>query len=106
MKVFDDEWAKAFCSKVNSNENYAEAGKTWEGDFIFIIKPSGGLDSEIKVTMLQENREGKIVTDGSIINQVPSKSEITFYKSNNNARFVRLKESYYNKLEEKIFKRG
>ena len=49
MKVFDDEWAKAFCAAVNSNKDYAEAGATWEGDFIFVIKPSGGLDAEIKL---------------------------------------------------------
>ncbi|MHA1917920.1 MAG: NAD(+)/NADH kinase [Candidatus Ranarchaeia archaeon] len=64
------------------------------------------LDSKIKVSLLQNKREGKIVSDGSIINKIPSKSEIVFYKSKNNARFVRLKESYYNKLQEKIFRRG
>jgi len=49
MKVFDDEWAKAFCAAVNSNKDYAEAGATWEGDFIFVVKPSGGLDAEKKL---------------------------------------------------------
>ena len=64
------------------------------------------LDSKIEITLLQEKREGKIVTDGSIIHKVPPKSKIVFNKSKNNGRFVRLKESYYNKLQEKIFKRG
>ncbi len=33
-----DEWAKAFMEQINRSEAYAEAAKTWEGDFYFIIE--------------------------------------------------------------------
>jgi len=48
-KFASDEWAKAFKDAVNSNENYAEAASWWEGDFIFVVKPSGPLDKELKM---------------------------------------------------------
>ena len=48
MKVFDDEWVAEFCKKINSNENYTEAASWWEGDFIFVVKPSGNCTEEIK----------------------------------------------------------
>ncbi len=33
-----DEWAKAFMEAINESEAYAQAAKTWEGDFYFIIQ--------------------------------------------------------------------
>jgi putative sterol carrier protein len=33
-----DEWAKAFMEAINNSAAYAEAAKTWEGDFYFIIE--------------------------------------------------------------------
>ncbi len=33
-----DEWAKAFMEHINQSEAYAEAAKTWEGDFFFIVE--------------------------------------------------------------------
>jgi len=33
-----DEWAKALMEKINESEAYAQAAKTWEGDFYFIIE--------------------------------------------------------------------
>jgi putative sterol carrier protein len=37
------EWANAFMEKVNGYKAYEEAGKTWEGDFYFIIEPGGAV---------------------------------------------------------------
>ena len=48
-KFASNEWAKAFCKEVNANKNYKEAASWWEGDFIFVIEPSGKLDHEIKM---------------------------------------------------------
>ncbi len=33
-----DEWATAFMDAINESEAYAQAAKTWEGDFYFIIE--------------------------------------------------------------------
>jgi len=33
-----DEWAKDFMEKINESEAYAQAAKTWEGDFYFIVE--------------------------------------------------------------------
>jgi putative sterol carrier protein len=43
------EWAEAFMIAVNDNPNYKEAASWWEGDFVFIIQPSGNLDKELKM---------------------------------------------------------
>lgn len=56
MKLGTNEWAKAFCKAVNENQNYRDAAGPdgfppdgWEGDFLFVIEPSGNLDHEIKM---------------------------------------------------------
>lgn len=49
MKVFSEEWAEAYVKALNSNPNYKAAASWWEGDFIFIVEPSGNLDHEIKM---------------------------------------------------------
>ena len=38
-KFPSDEWAKAFMNSLNTSKTYAEAAKTWEGDFVFIVTP-------------------------------------------------------------------
>jgi len=42
-----DEWLNAFKEAINSSEAYAEAAKTWEGDFYFIVDPGGAIDKEM-----------------------------------------------------------
>ena len=48
-KFGSDEWAKAFGDAINANPAYKEAASWWEGDFIFIVQPSGNLKEEIKM---------------------------------------------------------
>lgn len=45
------EWVGEFMIKVNENENYAEAAKTWEGDFVFRIEAdgTGGLTEDFEM---------------------------------------------------------
>ncbi|MHA1342813.1 MAG: hypothetical protein ACTSQG_02405, partial [Promethearchaeota archaeon] len=43
------EWLDEYKEAINNNANYKEAASWWEGDFIFVIKPSGPLDHEIKM---------------------------------------------------------
>lgn len=49
MKVFSEEWAKAYENALSANQDYRAAASWWEGDFIFVIEPSGNLDHEIKM---------------------------------------------------------
>ena len=49
MKVFSEEWAKAYVVAINENANYKAAASWWEGDFLFVVEPSGKLDKEIKM---------------------------------------------------------
>jgi putative sterol carrier protein len=56
MKFGTQEWAEAFCKAINNNENYRDAAGPegfppdgWEGDFLFVVEPSGNLDHEIKM---------------------------------------------------------
>ncbi|MEE9237528.1 MAG: SCP2 sterol-binding domain-containing protein [Thermoplasmata archaeon] len=41
------EWIEVFMQELNSNEEYAEAAKDWEGDFLFVTKPDGNLKEEV-----------------------------------------------------------
>ena len=50
------EWADAFQKAINNNENYRDAAGPdgfppdgWEGDFLFVVEPSGNLDHEIRL---------------------------------------------------------
>jgi len=70
------DWAKTFCETVNNNDAYAEAAATWEGDFIFVVNPSGNLDHEILMyiglyhgdctgaAVLKEGEEYKLLEKG------------------------------------------
>ena len=56
MKFGTPEWANAYCKAINENENYRDAAGPdgfppdgWEGDFLFVINPSGNLDHEIRM---------------------------------------------------------
>lgn len=42
-----EEWLKAYMEKLNDNEAYAESAKTWEGDFVFIVRKDGPLDHDL-----------------------------------------------------------
>ncbi len=44
-----DAWVKALMEELNQSAAYAEAARTWEGDFYFVIEPGGSLT---KATLL------------------------------------------------------
>ena len=46
-----DAWVKALMEDLNRSEAYAEAAKTWEGDFYFIVEPGGTLDKSVILYM-------------------------------------------------------
>ncbi|MFX1557320.1 MAG: SCP2 sterol-binding domain-containing protein [Promethearchaeota archaeon] len=55
-KFATQEWAEAYAKALNENQNYKEAAgpsgfppEGWEGDFIFIIEPSGPITKEIRM---------------------------------------------------------
>jgi putative sterol carrier protein len=50
-KFPSDEWVKALMEDLNKSEAYAEAAKTWEGDFYFIVDPGGSLDKTVILYM-------------------------------------------------------
>jgi putative sterol carrier protein len=56
MKFGTPEWANAYQKAINDNPNYKDAAGPegfppdgWEGDFLFIVEPSGNLDHEIRM---------------------------------------------------------
>lgn len=48
-KFGTQEWAVAYMKAINANPNYKEAASWWEGDFMFVVKPSGNLDKQINM---------------------------------------------------------
>ena len=49
MKFGTPDWAEGYVKAINGNANYKAAASWWEGDFLFIITPSGNLDHEIRM---------------------------------------------------------
>ncbi len=56
MKFGTPKWAEAYQKAINDNPNYKDAAGPegfppdgWEGDFLFIVEPSGNLDHEIRM---------------------------------------------------------
>jgi putative sterol carrier protein len=41
-----EEWVQALKEAINSSAGYAEAAKTWEGDFYFIVEAGGPIAQE------------------------------------------------------------
>jgi putative sterol carrier protein len=63
-----DAWVKALMEDLNRSEAYAEAAKTWEGDFYFIVDPGGTLDKTVTLYMdlwHGKCRDAYLVTDES-----------------------------------------
>ena len=48
-KFGTQEWAVAYMKAINAHSNYKEAASWWEGDFMFVVKPSGNLDKQINM---------------------------------------------------------
>ncbi|MBO8182279.1 MAG: SCP2 sterol-binding domain-containing protein [Archaeoglobus sp.] len=70
-KFFSQEWIEKFVEAVNANEEYANAAKDWEGDFLFVVEP----DEELEKPMYAyidlyhgKAREGYVVEDPSQVN--------------------------------------
>ena len=42
-KFPSSEWALTFMEKLNTDEQYARLAQHWEGDFYYVIEPSGNL---------------------------------------------------------------
>jgi putative sterol carrier protein len=42
-----DEWVQAFQDAINSSKAYEDAAKNWEGDFYFVVEPSGSVKEPI-----------------------------------------------------------
>jgi len=50
-KFGTEEWVEALKEAINASPGYAEAAKTWEGDFYFIVEPGGPVEEEIVMYM-------------------------------------------------------
>jgi putative sterol carrier protein len=48
LKFGTEEWVQAYTERLNANPAYEQAAKTWEGAFIFVVKPEGALDHELR----------------------------------------------------------
>ena len=42
-----EEWLKGLEAKLNSDSQYNEIAKKWEGDLVFFIEPDGNLDERV-----------------------------------------------------------
>jgi putative sterol carrier protein len=51
LKFPSDAWIKALMQDLNKSAAYADAAKTWEGDFYFIIEPSGKVEKPLILYM-------------------------------------------------------
>ncbi|HEM60911.1 MAG TPA: hypothetical protein ENO24_01355 [Chloroflexi bacterium] len=73
IRFASDEWARAFMEQINQSEAYAEAAKSWEGDFFFIIEHGEHVPEPIYIYVdlwHGECREAFSTTDPSVKNPV------------------------------------
>ncbi len=64
-----DEWAKVFMGVINESEAYAQAAKTWEGDFYFIVEAGEDIPEPVYIYMdlwHGKCREAFATTDPSV----------------------------------------
>lgn len=47
LKFPSKEWIHEYKNVVNNSQDYKEAAKWWEGDFLFVIEPDDKLDKKI-----------------------------------------------------------
>jgi len=67
-KLGSEGWVQAFEEAINSSETYAEAARTWEGDFYIIVEPGGNLQDQIVMYLdlwHGKCREASVVVDPS-----------------------------------------
>jgi len=67
-KFFTQEWIDEFVKAVNSSEEYANAAKDWEGDFLFVVEPDEGLEKPMYAYIdlyHGKARKGYVVEDPS-----------------------------------------
>lgn len=46
-----DDWIKAMMVDLNQSVSYMDAAAKWEGDFLFVIEPGGGLRETVNLYM-------------------------------------------------------
>ncbi len=64
FKFPSDEWIKALMAELNRSPAYAEAAKTWEGDFYFTADMGGGTTSILYMDLWHGNcRDAFLVAD-------------------------------------------
>jgi putative sterol carrier protein len=64
-----EDWLRGFAEAINSSPAYAEAARTWEGDFYIIIDAGDGVEEEIVMYLdlwHGECREAFIAADRSV----------------------------------------
>ncbi|MBE8540637.1 SCP2 sterol-binding domain-containing protein [Geoglobus acetivorans] len=67
-KLFSEEWVKEYMRLLNESEEYAQAAKDWEGDFLFVVEPDEGLTEPMYIYLdlyHGKARDGYMVKDPS-----------------------------------------
>ncbi len=63
-------------------------------------------DVTIEIKLQRVDREGVMVGDGIQISKVPPMSQITLFRSETKAQFIRVRDTYYDRIRMKILQRG
>ncbi|MFQ6000902.1 MAG: SCP2 sterol-binding domain-containing protein [Anaerolineae bacterium] len=69
IKFATDEWIKALMEVINKSEAYAQAARSWEGDFYFIVDAGDGIEEPVYLYMdlwHGKCREAFATTDPSV----------------------------------------
>ncbi|MBU6997507.1 MAG: SCP2 sterol-binding domain-containing protein [Theionarchaea archaeon] len=82
------EWCEEYMDRLNKNPAYAEAARTWEGDFVFIIRADGPLDHDMYLWI--DLWHGK-ARDGRVL-QSPDEVQAAFTYEGPYSNYVRLVE--------------
>jgi putative sterol carrier protein len=58
VKFMSGEWAKEYCKALNNSAPYAQAGKGWKGDFLFVAEHPDGKVVKLWIDLLDGKCRG------------------------------------------------
>jgi putative sterol carrier protein len=66
-----DEWVQEYAKKLNGNQAYREAGKTWEGDIVFVVEKDETFHKNVYIYLDLYHGECRRAQFADSLGQVP-----------------------------------
>lgn len=85
VKFPSEEWVQEYAKKLNENLAYKDAGKTWEGDIVFIVEKDEAFPKTVYIYLDLYHGECRAAKYAESLDQIP-KAAFTYRGSYSNWR--------------------